>query len=388
MSNYDERIAFYDELSPAEREAFHAKLKQDPEQAEALRRWQEIRTALRRSLQEHVPDRSLLVLYALDRAGRTSLMNPRERVALEAVREDLERALKAHPGLVDVIRHVQEDSGEFEAVWEHHLGAEPSPRRRTSDRPARQTAGWKRWSWRIAAGTAVATFAILLALLIQRDYSMVTIATEEGQKRLIELADGSTVRLMGGSKLTYPDPEEAATFDRRVQLVGRAFFEVTAGQKGFTVVTPTARATVLGTSFGVTARREAADFVLATGRLALAPRQASEKVVVLEPGQKSRVARNALPSTPVAVNLTEALDWTGLFWFHATPVQAIAKQLSAHYEVAVTVASELRGEKVTGTFAQERPLREILSVVAATLGTEVHKDERGRYVIGAPTAQG
>ncbi|RMF55430.1 MAG: DUF4974 domain-containing protein, partial [Bacteroidetes bacterium] len=143
---------------------------------------------------------------------------------------------------------------------------------------------------------------------------------------------------------------------------------------------PTALTTVLGTQFGVQAGDEATEVVLVSGRVALAPRAVPEQFVVLEPGQMSRVAAGALPATPVAVDLSAALAWTGQFFFRATPLPEALAQLSDHYGVPVTYTPALADEAISGTFEHEQPLEEILQALAATLGAEVRRQGTG-YVL-------
>jgi ferric-dicitrate binding protein FerR (iron transport regulator) len=218
-------------------------------------------------------------------------------------------------------------------------------------------------------------------MLFQRDRSLVTLEVAEGQTQVVTLADGSTVRVLGGSRLTYADPDAATPFNRRVHLDGRAFFEVVPGQQGFTVETPSGVTTVLGTSFGIQADAAAMDVVLASGRVAVASRSAPDQVVVLEPGQRSRVAANARPTTPEPIELTEALTWTGLFVFRATPLRTVAERLQAHYEVPVQVVPTLADERVTGTFEQEQPLTQVLRVLATTVDAEVRGDSKAGYIL-------
>lgn len=229
-------------------------------------------------------------------------------------------------------------------------------------------------------------FVTMLVWIVQRDGSLKTIQVAEGDTQVIELADGSTVRLLEGSTLTYADPEKATAFNRRVELVGRAFFDIVPDQQGFTVETPTALTTVLGTSFGIQADERAMEVVLATGKISVVSKAAQDRMVVLEPGQMSRVARNALPSTPTPVALSEALEWTGLFIFRATLLEEAVAHLSQRYGVEIRVAPNLATEGVNGTFAHEQPLEQILSTLATTLNADVEGDALEGYAL-VPTGQ-
>ena len=388
MNSTYESLLFYEDLPPERREALAEALAADPALAEAFAQWQRLRADVRRSLDDALPDRHLLVLYALEAKRGSGALTPTEREALQAARPSVEQALARHPALADVARQTQADVDTFNDVWEEHAGApakQPMERHAVGrvDRPAvpARRSMALRWAGRVAVAIAVVAFAAVLFLVAQRDGGMVTVETAASEVRRIDLADGSTVRLMGGSTLTYPDPQKETAFNRRARLVGRAFFDVARSEERFTLETPTAVTTVLGTSFGVEASSAATEVVLATGAVALAPDGAPDRVVMLEPGQMSRVAENALPSTPMPVDLTEALDWTGLLIFRTTPVEKIAALLSERYGVAVTVAPALEEDLVNGTFEQSQPLPEVLEVIAATLGAEVRTNPAGGYLL-------
>lgn len=402
MQHLFDALLFSEDLPPEQRAALREALDNDPDLATAFARWRQVQSAVRDRLAADLPDYRLLVLYALDRAGYPEALSADERRALDAARTDLKDALRAHPGLVDVVEDIEDACADFEAVWAMHATTEHDGARR--DRPARrrgQRAGnilhtgdrqaappsrtVSRWAWRIGATVAVVLFAVVAVLLFQRDRSLTTLEVAEGQTQVVTLADGSTIRVLGGSALTYADPDEATAFNRRVRLEGRAFFEVVPDQQGFTVEAPTGVTTVLGTSFGIQADEAAMDVVLASGRISVASRGAPEQIVVLEPGQQSRVARNALPTTPTPVELTEALEWTGLLVFRATSLRDAARRLSAQHDVPVAVAPQLADEQVTGTFEQEQPLEQVLDVLATTVNAEVRGDaERGYTLAPAP----
>jgi ferric-dicitrate binding protein FerR (iron transport regulator) len=221
-----------------------------------------------------------------------------------------------------------------------------------------------------------------MALLFWPDGpSTTTVTVADGSSRTVTLADGSTVRLVGAARLSYPAswPEDGP---RRVSLrEGRAFFDVPPRPDGpsFVVETPTATATVLGTQFGVRAAADTTEIVLANGSVEVGG--GGDEHVVLEPGQKSWVAQSEAPASATSTDLTEALDWTGLFVFRAVPLSSIADRLSRHYDVQVTVADALADEPITGTFERQQPTRQVLDALAATLGAEVQRDgDRYRLV--------
>lgn len=382
MYPFSDDLLFFDDLAPERQRALRDALSADPALAETLARWHAIRAGVRRSLDADVPEGRVLVLYALDASGRSDLLTPEEQGALAEARPALDRALALHPALRDVTADVAEACEDFEAAWAEHLPATPA-RRPAPDRAARRPQLRRRealrWGWRTLAGSAVVAFVAVLMLVLTRDQGMQTLTTAPEEVRQVTLADGSAVRLLGGSALTYAP--EAGAFNRRVRLDGQAFFDVQPGREGFVVETPTATATVLGTSFGIRADAATMEVVLASGRLAVASRAAESRVVVLEPGQMSRVARNALPTTPAEVDVAGALAWTGLLVFRAAPVPDVAARLAARYEILVDVPEALAGERFTGTFAPEQPAEEVLRALALTLDATLEGDAESGFRI-------
>ena len=391
MQDSLDALLFPEALTAEQRQALRKVLADDLALAEAYARWQAVRAAVRTDLDARVPDRRLLVLHALETSGRADMLTPPEHAELEAARAELVAAVQAHPALADVLHDVEACCADFEACWNEHFAAPaqgkkhatPHPNvRLANDRRVRRAAPVRtasRWGWRVMAPLAVALFVVTALLLFQRDNNQIILDVAEGQTQVVELADGSVVRLLGGSQLVYADPEEADAFERRVRLTGQAFFDVVSGEQGFSVETPTGVTTVLGTSFGISADEAEMRVVLANGKVAVASKSSPDQVVVLEPGQMSEVTRDAPPSTPTAVDLSEALDWTGLFVFRGTPLEEAAAHLGERYGVAVTVDAALAGEGVNGNFEQAQTLPQILETLAITLDAEVQTTADGGY---------
>jgi ferric-dicitrate binding protein FerR (iron transport regulator) len=406
-------LLFFDELTPETRRALWADVEDDPALARALSRWRTLCEHVRRDFAADLPDCRLLVAYALAEDGHADLLDEQERYALEAARPAIEAAREAHPALDTIVATIRAERADFDAVWQDadlHVaeaadapvsnGARAADRNdaRAADRaprpaPRRQTRTMTRW---VVAAVAVALLGAVALFVLRMDDAAdapaLTFAAEAGETRVADLPDGTTVRLVGPARLTYAPRVEG---QRRAELPsGRAFFDVAHDPEApFVVASPGARTVVLGTRFGVTAQAEtdgaaaSTEVVLAFGRVRLeaadAPSGSAEAgSVTLAPGQASRVAAGQTsPALPRSVDLTGALDWTGLLVFRDTPAAAAARHLALHYNTPVVVEAPLASEPLTGTFEEDQPLPEVLDALAAALGARVEPVEDGYRLV-------
>lgn len=371
--------------SSEEREALRDRFNEQPGLAEAWAHWQEVRATFRDRLQERVSDRRLLVLYVLEADGYDEALTTSEQAALEAARSDISHAIDTIPALEQVVERIREEQTDFETVWNAQFEdeeARPSESKR-SDRSARpptsQDASASRWTRRFALASLVIGIAVGIGALWFQGASTTTVTVNEGETRVIELGTGTTARLVGTARLTHPT-SAAKNAPYSVTLnEGRAFFNVQPRTDGeaFVVETPSATASVLGTQFGVTARPDTTEVVLASGTVQVGADETVEEpeTVVLEPGQRSVVAKGDAPSAPTVTDLTAALDWTGLFVFRSVSMETVTDRLSRHYEVSIAVPEELAQEPVTGTFERDQPAQQVLNALAATLGAQVKQQE-------------
>lgn len=404
-------LLFDEELTADQRAALRDRFDDEPAFADAWAHWCAIRMRLRRRVHDLASDRRLLVLYVMEREGDDDAFTPEERAALDAAREDIQQAVKTNPVLEQVVERIQEEHADFEEVWDAHPEAADTPgfdRKSTSSADhsgspternerapapprARNDSLTRRWTRRLVGASLVVVLAVTGILFwTQGGSSTATVAVEEGQVRTVELADGSVVRLVGAATFSYPTDGGDATSVQRVTLDdGRAYFDVQPDGEGrsFVVETPTATATVLGTQFGVSAGLDTTDVVLASGSLRVdASQEGSDEGVVLDPGQRSTVGPTGPPAAPTSVDLTEALDWTGLFIFRSVPLETIVERLSHRFDVQIMVSETLAAEPVTGTFEREQSVEQILRALAATLSAEVEETGPNQYQL-VPSAE-
>lgn len=388
-------ILLFDD-TPTDHPSVRRRLDEHPELARDWARWCAVRARLRERLADRVPECRLLVLYALDAAGHGRVLNAKEREALAAARDEIERALDAVPALEQVVERIQEDQEAFVAAWARQMdgpsasdqtastaGSRSADRSERPPRPSsrRSRSATQRWTRRLAVAALIVGAAVLATLYWPQEEALTTVTVDEGERRMVDLADGTSVRLVGGATLSYPSNLSEADARRVTLRKGRAFFDVPRRADGptFAVETPSATATVLGTQFGVQTGEDTTSVVLAEGRVEVGAREGDTPPVALEPGQRSRVQRGQPPAAPRSVDLTTALEWTGLFVFRSTPVSTIAERLQSHYAADISVAPSLRDEPVSGTFERDQSLQEVLGTLAKALNAEVQMETEGQY---------
>lgn len=381
-------------LAPDEQATLRDALAADPALAATAAQMDALGRHVRARLDARLPDRSLLVLHAL--AAEPGALTLDEHARLTAA--DVPGALAEYPGLAAAAGRVAADRDAFEAAWTdafpEALTAPAVPLRapRTApDRPGVHVARRSpaRWVWRGAALAAVVACAAVLVQIQTRDAGWATITAST--ERTVELPDGSTALLAAGSRLRVPgvgaDPRQAR-LDH-----GQALFRIVHDPAApFTVETPNAEVTVLGTTFSVEAERTGAlsttDVVLVEGAVTLAPRAQPEASVRLAPGQQSRVLNLDAPAAPAPADVAAAMAWMGDVVARDEPAAEVAARLGERFGAVVDVAPALAGERVTGAFAGADGAADAVATLARAIGGTVERDTaadgRSRYrIVGA-----
>ena len=314
-----------------------------------------------------------------------------EQRRLAAARGDLRALLEKRPGLVDAVRRIRDDRDAFDRIWAAHTqrngqaeAQRPMPTR-AEDRPAavvRRPARRRSPVWRVAALASVVAFAAILTFIVRRDAGWETVRVAEAT--LINLPDGSTAELAANTWLMIPETDGADLRQARLRA-GQALFTVRHDPADpFTVETPNALVTVLGTTFGLDVTEVETNVVLVNGAVALASRGDAAPAVRLEPGQRSRVLALDAPSEPVRADLEAALAWTGNVFVPSESLARMALRLSEAFEVDIAVDPALAEEELSAThFEREAGARAALDELALALGARVVERPDGGFRIEA-----
>lgn len=346
QSSLLDKLLLGEPLTSEEKQECIQALEDDPDLAQSLAGWRHVCEHLR----NQILDSQDMVLYSLVAGGCAEDLNESEAEEISEKWRSLDPVVESHPGFMEAAAQIEQDRQSFISCWE--------------DAKYLPVIWWR--PFRVAAAITAVCVLVAIVLFGQREPVQQTTTISTGEYERIELPDGSIAHLTGPATLQF----NGEKFERTVELAGRAFFDITSRPNQFTVQTDEALAHVLGTRFGISSLNGVTQVVLESGRIKVSSKGPLPESVYLSPGQMTSVT-NRHPSSAEHVNLTDALRWTGFLFFRKTSLKQAAMLLSSSRNVRVEVDPLLMHEKVTGTFAPDIPVEDILSALAQALNAEI-----------------
>ena len=204
-----------------------------------------------------------------------------------------------------------------------------------------------------------------------------TVSTPNGGQYQLILSDGTKVWLNAASSLRYPVSFKAN--ERRVELTGEAYFEVTSNKKKpFRVFSKDMEVTVLGTHFNINAysNEASAQTTLLEGSVRV---NVQNNVSLLKPGQQARV----FPSHDIKVINdveTEAvIAWKNeKFQFVRADIKTVMRQIERWYDVTVEYDANI-STHFGGSISRNVNLDQVLNILQQT--DKVKFEVKGNKVI-------
>lgn len=177
------------------------------------------------------------------------------------------------------------------------------------------------------------------------------------------LSDGTKVFLNAGSSLKYP--VVFAKTERRVEITGEAFFEVSKdADRKFMVSDGKSMIEVLGTEFNINSYPDEinTNTTLISGAVRISNIQES---VLLNPGQQCVDNKQGELEINNNINLDEVTAWKdGFFYFEEASLKTIARQASRWYNVDFVFENKnAETETFHGKFSRNSSLAELLKVL-------------------------
>lgn len=203
-----------------------------------------------------------------------------------------------------------------------------------------------------------------------------TIETPIGGTYQLNLPDGTKIWLNAGSSLKYPTI--FASNERKVELVGEAYFEVFHNpEKPFIVSTANQlEVKVLGTHFNLSAyaNDQVYKTTLFEGKVEVSTNQTK---VALKPFQQAILQDGALTVTEVSD--TNEMSWKNeLFAFQKQPLENILKEFERWYDVEFICPQEFKNISFNGKISRQKTLKQALNIIDKE-GT-VHFKNEGRRI--------
>ena len=207
------------------------------------------------------------------------------------------------------------------------------------------------------------------------------LATPRGGQYQIVLPDGTRVWLNSASSLRYPTA--FAGNERRVELIGEAYFEVSKDpNKPFYVKTATQTVAVLGTHFNINSYADegATKTTLLEGSVRVTG-NSNGVSAKLKPGEQAVNTVNAIEVKENA-DIDEAVAWkNGKFLFRNTDLQTIMRQLSRWYDVDVEYQGNVIQKHYRGRISRNVSISEIFQILK-TSGINFTIDGR-KIIVGS-----
>lgn len=241
-------------------------------------------------------------------------------------------------------------------------------RQQRSQRPQRPYP----WLWWLVGIAAIGALALFIFMLLQPSQIRPAVsATATGEQKNVELPDGSTLRLNAVSSVEVVGNWRS---ERRVRLIGEAFFQVKRGLSPFVVETTAGAVSVLGTKLSVRYRGGAFEVDCYTGFVQASTLNGNKQAI--RAGQKA-IARNERWEQLGALTDPWPAWMQGESRFGDAPVYEVFAELERQYNISIS-ASGVEGRHFSGLFIHN-DLQQALRMVCEPLGLQY--EIAGRQVL-------
>ncbi|OFY38446.1 MAG: hypothetical protein A2X18_02930 [Bacteroidetes bacterium GWF2_40_14] len=188
------------------------------------------------------------------------------------------------------------------------------------------------------------------------------ISTPRGGQYELNLPDGSRVMLNASSSIRFPVAFKGA--ERKVEITGEAYFEVTKDRKmPFIVTVRGMNVEVLGTHFNISAYEE--DKSIKTTLL-----EGSVKVTqginlaLLSPGEQAQLNEDGDITVTKGVNTDEIVAWTnGWFEFNSFNIEEIMLRIGRWYDVDIEYNGQISKETFSGIVSRSSNISQVLMIM-------------------------
>lgn len=241
---------------------------------------------------------------------------------------------------------------------------------------------------RVLLGSAAVIIPVLLLfgsyLYINQDVEMIEVVTSSNQQKQCTLADGTTILLNSGTKITYPSKFKDST--RVVTLDGEAYFSVASdAAKPFIVKTSNLSVKVLGTKFNISAypTNDRTIATLNSGKIQVDIQSGkTDSKYILKPNQE--IVFNKIDNSVLINTVTgENSSWKdGSLVFQDATFNDIVNTIERRYGVTIDYSKQaFLDTPYTIKFIHNESLEDVLNVLQDVVGGFEYKKEKSKITI-------
>lgn len=241
---------------------------------------------------------------------------------------------------------------------------------------------------RVLLGSAAVIIPVLLLfgsyLYINQDVEMIEVVTSSNQQKQCTLADGTTILLNSGTKITYPSKFKDST--RVVTLDGEAYFSVASdAAKPFIVKTSNLSVKVLGTKFNISAypTNDRTIATLNSGKIQVDIQSGkTDSKYILKPNQE--IVFNKIDNSVLINTVTgENSSWKdGSLVFQDATFNDIVNTIERRYGVTIDYSKQaFLDTPYTIKFIHNESLEDVLNVLQGVVGGFEYKKEKSKITI-------
>ncbi|WP_243771202.1 FecR family protein [Mucilaginibacter rubeus] len=209
------------------------------------------------------------------------------------------------------------------------------------------------------------------------------LVTQTGQRKFIQLFDGTKVWLYPSSTIKFSD--QLVNSYREVMLDGEAFFEVAKDKKHpFIIHSGRIQTEVVGTSFNVKSysKQNIYKVTVVTGIVKVSMLSAKkEKLseVILKPKQQAIYNNSQASLTDKSVTTIDPIikKRDGILSYDGTPVPEVVADFRRYYNQSIELENKSATCLCYGEFDTSKPIDIVLQQLAAAIGATVRQTDKG-----------
>ncbi len=240
---------------------------------------------------------------------------------------------------------------------------------------------WVKWAASIAVIMTIASLSFYS--IFNNKSSLISLQTGTESNTLIQtLNDGSVVYLANNTTFSYP--EQFSSTERKVNLKGEAYFDITPNaKKPFRIETDKVVVEVLGTAFNVKSENgDQFELVVERGKVRVTLKSDPSQSQIVLPGEKISTNNNHLVKLK-SENSAFSLRKTKRIMFKDESLSNIVKVINKNYNSKIQLQNQQIGERKLTVIFHDYSLNQITEILCEYLNLKVEEKTDSTLIIKA-----